>query len=256
MKREDVLPLLNKYFKSAVLEKYPQAILNLHIAEVCEKMNKTNRRLGSKLRSRILTTIAERLRVLYGPWVNVYEPAVNLVECNFHSVYKTEMGRLYGFSPGTLMEKVFFTAHAFERFAERGMSSCNSEFIKIAFRRNLNTDANPADILKTLLIHVYQFCTDQQFMYLDVYEGILVLENVGSIFIVKTFLTYEMDFPKSDWSFTHNASSIMLNDRLKKEFWESNPTVYYGDWKKNKDMDYKFWDSFFSAQKRISTLHY
>lgn len=212
---EEALSALKGHFKAEALEKHPDAMLSMLFREAGKKFldNYHKKKISKSVEEKIKTHIIERLRRFYGEWVNIYD--FDLKKCcfqtNFHSIYKTENGRLYAGSPGTMLDHVFYTAHSFEQFKARSFCFNIYEMVKLAFKRIRNTEPTAADILKFLILNSDEYCIKDNFIYINVMIGVVVFEKLsGGLLIAKTFLAPEMDFPKKGW-FQDTLSGFRLD---------------------------------------------
>jgi hypothetical protein len=221
---DEVIADLNKHFKTIALEKYPQAVLNYSLEEAFHKefKNRTPEKISDNSRKRIIYYVLKELQSHYGEWVNLYNFDRKFRgHTNFEMIYKTEFGRLYGNRPGTFLDHLFYTAHSFEKFKER-YSTENFKYLRMAFQKLFFTDPNSADYLRVLTLNSYDFCETEQFIYVNVHYGILVVEKINdTVLVVKTYLCPEMDYPKTNWFRCHFPAS-MLNG-YRNQIWETDP---------------------------------
>lgn len=210
---KDILKDLNKHFKTAVLERYPQAMLDHYIKTAIDKEFKNKpktSKISDSTRKRLINHLLKELKTHYGEWANIYN-FDRKFRCysNFELIYKTEFGRLYGSYPGTYQDHLFYTAHCFEQFRER-YNEEYFKFFKLAFQRVKLTDPNPADYLRTMAIVATEYCETTQFIYVNVWFGVLVVEKITEkVLVAKTFLTPEMDYPKENWKDTPLMGSML-----------------------------------------------
>jgi hypothetical protein len=201
---DDAIQALNKYFKTVSIEKHPAAMVKLLMDRTADKIFKNFRgsKPSKKLEIQYRDNLTQELRKYYGEWVNVYDFNIKKgrFKSNFEAVYKTEFGRLYGNSPGSIQDHVFYTSHCFEQYKNR--SDCYKVFplLVLAYNRLRNTHPTPADILRFTTLNADQFCWTKKFIYVNVRNGVIVFEKLsGGILIAKTFLLPDMDFPKTGW---------------------------------------------------------
>jgi hypothetical protein len=228
---EEVIADLNKHFKTVLLEQYPEAISAMCLDKALEKefKNKGTIKISEKSRKRIIDHMLKELRSNYGEWINVYNFDKKFRGySNFKVVYKTDLGRLYGSLHGTYLDHLFYTSHCFERFRDR----YNKDLFKnmnLAFKQVKFTTPNPADYLRFLVMNSFKFCETDQFIYIDVMCGILVVEKLSeNLFIAKTFLTYNMFYPKYNWKFSI-IPAMMLSGLMRQQMWEKFPLEHIGD---------------------------
>jgi hypothetical protein len=222
---EEVIADLNKHFKTVALERYPRAMLNICLekAFLKEFKNKDVSKISDNARKRLMEYILTELHTYYGEWVNLYNFDRKLrAYTNFEVTYKTEFGRLYGSMPGTYLDHLFYTAHCFEQFKER-YNEENFRYLRISFQKTLFTNPNPADYLRILTMNSFYFCETDKFIYLDLIYGVLVVEKItNNLFIAKTYLTPEMDYPREGWAFTY-MPAVILSPGLRDQAWEEEP---------------------------------
>jgi len=201
---EDAVQALNRYFKTISVEKHPKAMIKFLMGQTADKILKDyhSPKISKGMEIEFRENLIKDLRKYYGEWVNVYD--LDLKKGRFHSnfeaVFKTEKGRLYGNSPGSIQDHVFYTAHCFEQYKDRG--DCYNVFplLLLAYKRVRNTYPTPADMLRFTTLNADQFCWTEKFIYVNVRNGVLVFEKLPEgILIAKTFLLPDMDFPKTGW---------------------------------------------------------
>lgn len=223
----EVVTDLNKYFKTVVLEKYPDIMFETCLERAILKESKNSnlvnkQKISDNARKRIIDYAIKELHSYYGEWVNLYNLDRKFRgHANFRTVYKTEFGRLYGNHPGTFLDHLFYTAHSFEKFKERYNEKCFKN-LKLAFQRILHTNPNPADYLRILTQNAFEFCETDRFIYVNLQYGILVVEKITDILlVVKTFLTPDMDYPKENWLSVYFPASMLVG--VRKEILEDHP---------------------------------
>ena len=223
---EEVVADLNKHFKTVVLEKYPDIMFEVCFERAFLKESKNSNlgrhKISDNARKRIIDYTIKELHSYYGEWVKLYNLDRKFRgHANFRTVYKTEFGRLYGNQPGTFLDHLFYTAHSFEKFKERSNEEC-FKYLKLAFQKILYTNPNSADYLRILTNNAYEFCETDHFIYVNIAYGILVIEKITDVlYIVKTFLTPEMDYPKENWFSVHYPASMLIG--MRKEIWKEYP---------------------------------
>ena len=201
---EDAKQALNLHFKTVSIEKHPRAMINFLMDRVTEKIFKDyhSPRISKKVEGEYRDSLIADLRKHYGEWVNIYDMDLKKgkFHSNFEAVFKTEYGRLYGNSPGSIQDHVFYTSHCFEQYKDRGNCYRTFPLLLLAYKRVRNTSPTPADILRFTTLNADQFCWTDKFIYVNVRNGVLVFEKLsGGILIAKTFLLPDMDYPKYRW---------------------------------------------------------
>jgi len=208
---EEIIEALNGHFKTVSAEKHPQAMINFIMRKAADKTlknyNKKNK-VSVSTENRLRNNIIQELRKFYGEWANIYGFSIKAAtyRTNFDLIFKTEFGRLYGASPGTIHDHIFFTSHCFEQHKLRG--DCFKQFplLVLAYKRIMKTDPTSADLLRFITINSCEFCFERNFIYVNVLRGILVFEKLSQgVLIAKTYLLPDMDFPKKGWF--HSRSS-------------------------------------------------
>ena len=122
---------------------------------------------------------------------------------NFNRVYNIKgrggHGKLYGSPSHTVCGNIFYTAHSIERFEERVPSFLYDPVTEI-LRQSYKSAPTSADIMVGLVVTSNkEFGVWKDFKYLNLNVGALVLEDLGDIFIAKTFLTPEMLYEDMKW---------------------------------------------------------
>ena len=214
---EEITTALNSHFKTISAEKHPQAMLRFIISNAADKtlknVYKNKSKISIAVQDRFKDGIIMELRRYYGEWANIYNFNLKraVFRSNFDLIFKTEFGRLYGNSPGTIHDHVFYTSHCFEQHALRGDCYKFFPLLTLAYKRIKNTTPTSADILRFIAVNASEFCEDRQFMYVNVDHGVLVFEKLSrGILIAKTFLLPDMDFPKKGW-ITSRCYGFMLD---------------------------------------------
>lgn len=200
--RQDTLQILNKHFEAAAIEKYPKAMIRLIQEQAYHDVvdqNFNKKRISKRLSIKILYRMVEIVRSKYGPWANVTNWSKKYFRTNFEYMYRTEYGKLYGFNPGTRFENCYFTEHALRRFDERGPVVFYSNFLK-AFVKEHYVTPTALDTMKFFMHLSNQYGTKEEFLYLNIGLGILVMEKFDPrVYIVKTFLIPAMLDPDIKW---------------------------------------------------------
>jgi len=225
------LEMLNRYFKTTPSEKHPKAMLSMMFEQTFNKVlgeNFCKKRVGERKAERYYAVLLKRLQGCYGKYINVTNFRIKRVTnsyqlhfgTNFSRVYKTEFGLLYGAPYTGLWEKIFYTYHCFQRFDER----CPEIYRKVAaikIAQNIKTKPTTADIVMTLTMlcrGTFQYAKVNNFYYLNIGPGALVLEGYKEFLIVKTFLMPEMVDKNLKW----------LQPTLKPEYYRK-PSQYFCD---------------------------
>ena len=202
------LDLLNLHFKAVTAEEYPDAIMNLIFREAYEKVlgqfyrkNRVSRRKAKKIKEYILT----KLRRKYGRWINLTNFKIKDVDrvifkTNFNRVYDIKgQGKLYGSPSEQLCGNIFYTTHCLERFEER-IPEFLYEPVTETLKRSFKADPTSADIIVGLVMTSnLEYGVWKEFKYLNLNVGALVLEDLGDVFIAKTFLTPDMLYEDMRW---------------------------------------------------------
>jgi hypothetical protein len=225
--REDILGLLNKHFKTAVLERYPEAMMMTFVENAWNVVlgkDYKKERVSKAARERIRDNILQQLRTYYGKWITVVNFDKKFrFRTNFEYVYKTEHGRLYGNPPNTAFSNLFFTSHSLEQFEERVPLEKYKDF-STAYKRVHGTAPTAADIIPFFVMCCFQYAVHKNFIYLNVNYGILVLEVLSQhVCIAKTFLSPDMNIPLMSWRiirpefklFIDNVDPEILVDKMK-----------------------------------------
>lgn len=202
------LDLLNNHFKAVTAEKHPDAMMNLIFRESFEKIlgvsfakKRISRRKGNAIRDLIL----QKLRKSYGRWISLTNFKIkNVDQCifrtNFNRIYSVEgQGKLYGSPSNSISGGIFYTAHCLERFEER-IPPYFYEPITEKLRKAFKAEPTSADSIFGLVLSCNQeYGVWKDFKYLNLFVGILVLEDLGDVFIAKTFLTPDMLYKDMKW---------------------------------------------------------
>ena len=193
---------LNGHFKTVALEKHPHVMVNLIMNRSYEKTFKNYKKLkiSHSQEEKYKESILHEFKRYYGEWANIYDFSIKRrgFRTNFETIFKTEFGRLYGNSPGSIHDHIFYTSHCFEQYQERGDCYKTFPLLLLAYKQLRNTYPTPADMLRFLVLHANEYCIQDNFIFANVRNGVVVFEKLsGGILIAKTFLLPDMDFPKS-----------------------------------------------------------
>jgi len=202
------LDILKKHFTTVFHEKHPTAMLNLIFNDSYDKIlgkNYRKQRISKRKTKKLRDEIVDRLRHKYGRWINltnfkVKSPNDIRFITNFNRVYRIEgQGKLYGSPSELVCSGIFYTSHCLERFEERADPFLYANVI-IALMEAYKTEPTSADNLVGLIMTSdYEYGRWKDFLYLNVGVGVLVLDDLGEIFIAKTFLTPDMLHPEMKW---------------------------------------------------------
>lgn len=205
---EKYLKILNKHFKTMTCEKHPNAMLNIIFTDAYDKIlgkNFKKQRISKKKGKKLRNEILRRLRTKYGRWINLTnfkakDPGSITFQTNFNRVYRVEdQGILYGSPSEMVCDGIFYTSHCLERFEERADSQLY-EPVTNEMKGIYGTEPTSADIMIGLVMSSnYEYGRWREFCYLNVRVGALVLEDLGDVFIAKTFLTPDMLHSEMKW---------------------------------------------------------
>lgn len=202
------LEKLRKHFRAAPCEKHPDAMIRFIFDEACDEIlgpDFAKERVSDRKAQRINRRMREMLQSRYGPWVNVIhfrkKKRGGLMEfdTNFSRAYRTPAGVLYGMRADGFCKDLFFTSHSFERFVERVLQTFYEDAAE-DIGKAYNTIATGADVAWSL-VHPenIEYAREGQFWYLNLQVGVFVLEDFEDVFVVKTFLEYDMLNRDLEW---------------------------------------------------------
>lgn len=205
------LKLLQNHFDGvSTYEKHPDAMMNIIFTESYQKIlgpNYNKRRIGKRKEKQIKALLLERMKNKYGRWINILNfkfknSNVAVYETNFNRVYRIKnTGILYGSPSNHLCGNIFYTSHCLERFEERVPPEHYFPVIN-ELHRIYKTEPTSADIIVALVLcSNLEYALKDQFCYLNVRVGVLVLEILDNLFIAKTFLTEDMLKDDLQWYF-------------------------------------------------------
>jgi hypothetical protein len=201
---EVYLSLLNNHFTTVTYEKHPDAMMNIIFSGAREKIlgkNFRKERISQRKAKKIEQEITTRLRNKYGKWVNMSFFKIKSVSqmqfiTNLDKVFTVpDHGTLYGSVYHSSCGNIFFTSHALERFEQR-VDKGRYNWFRTWIKGVQKSDPTSVDILCGMIQSsgfVYGRYGD--FCHLNLTLGILVLEDLGDIFIAKTFLSPDMVKP-------------------------------------------------------------
>lgn len=210
------LDILKKHFDAVTCEKHPDAMLNIIFTDAYNKVlgkDYRKERISKRKQKKLREEIINRLRRKYGRWINLTNfkaknPYKISFQTNFNRVYRIKnVGILYGSPSEIVCEGIFYTSHCLERFEERAKPELY-ENVTNTLKHLYKTEPTSADILMGLILTSdYEYGkwkstvygTEKKFYYLNVSVGALALEDLGDVFIAKTFLTPDMLHPKMKW---------------------------------------------------------
>lgn len=198
------LGLLNNHFATVTYEKHPDAMMNIIFSSAREKIlgkNFRKERISQRKANKIEKEIKTRLRNKYGKWVNMSFFKIKDISkmqfiTNLDKVFTVpDHGTLYGSVYHSTCGNIFFTSHSLERFEER-VDKKKYNWFQMWAKHSQKSEPTSVDILCGMIQSsgfVYGRYGD--FCHLNLTLGILVLEDLGDIFIAKTFLSPEMIKP-------------------------------------------------------------
>lgn len=196
--QKKVLEILNKAFRAAALEKYDSCMLNMVLQEGIKKYGLGRDLLSAHQYSRIQKHMNQRLKSMYGSYVNVLQHKGRFL-CNLNMAYKTDQGRIYN-TMSTM--NLFVTTHALERFEERTREVCEfPDMIRasLEFKNKWGVKPTPFDIMDGFLGVSHEFIFMGSSCYINIGLGVLVADEYdGLVYIGKTFLAPSMA-PKGRW---------------------------------------------------------
>jgi len=198
------LKLLKKHFGKdnvSTFEEHPDAMISIiwsrTFDEICGK-NYQKKRIPQRKQKAIKEKILQKLRSKYGRWINLTNIKFKGVgnasyQTNFNRVYKIKnSGILYGSPNRGSCGNIFVTSHCIERLEERVDPRAYSPLTE-DLKRIYKTDPTSADILVGLILNSNkEYAMKDGYCYLNIRMGVLALEDLGDIFIAKTFLTPDM----------------------------------------------------------------
>jgi hypothetical protein len=206
---KSVLEMLNRHFKATTFEKYPEAMMSIIMQQAGEKIlgkNYQKDRISKRKSEQLYKHMLNRLQGSYGKYINIThfkakDPWSVKFSTNFNRVFKTDFGVLYGSLSVGLWKTVFYISHCFERFAERRDAFLCNPLIKI-LTEYLKTKPTDADIIMALVSlgnGGFEYGRKENFYYLNINVGIVVLEDFEEFFVAKTFLDTDMVDPNWVW---------------------------------------------------------
>jgi len=211
--REACLKTLNENFRATSLEQYNEAMMSVALKEGLEKYGHGKERLSLHQYARVQKHMIHRLRLRYGPYINVFRKK-DRFGCNLKDCYKTDMGRLYN-SMG--IRNLFVTTHAIERFEERTVAFDDTPFIiktRMDYQKSSGTNPTAWDLMEDQLNHAYQYTRTGNNMHVNLGVGVLAVDMLPNMVCIgKTFLTPDMA-PKTGWREDPEEYLIILNDLI------------------------------------------
>lgn len=196
------LDLLKKHFEDVTtFEQHPDAMIGLiwsrTFDEVCGK-NFDKERVAKRKQKAIEKKLLQKLRSKYGRWINFTNLKFKSVghvtyRTNFNRVYKIkDYGTLYGSPNYDICSNIFLTSHCLERFEER-VPPETYEPITENLKKDFKADPTSADVMVGLILSSNkEYALKDNYCYLNIRVGVLILENLDEIFIAKTFYTPDM----------------------------------------------------------------
>ncbi len=201
--------LLRSHFPSVeTFEKYPDAAFNMMLTSICNKVlgkNFAKERVSQRKAKKINAMVLTRLEQKYGRWITFTNFKIKrhlslFYKTNLHLCFRVkDLGILYGCDPHTISGNIFFTSHALQRFEERADAVY---LLPLHERLRAVFKAHPTsyDLLNFLIkASNQQYGRKDNYCYLNVVVGYLVLEDLGDVFIAKTFYSNEMVKDKLKW---------------------------------------------------------
>lgn len=205
---EKYLEILNKYFETETFEKHPDAMLNIMFTNTFDEVlgpNFFKSRISKRKEKKIKERLIKKLQSKYGRWINITNFKIKDIDhvrflTNFNRVYKVKgLGILYGCPSERVCGGVFYTQHCLERFEER-LDPVFYSPLALELKKSYGVEPTIADILVGMVMTSnFEYAQKDQFYYLNIRVGILVLKNFQDVFIVKTFLTPEMLQTPLEW---------------------------------------------------------
>lgn len=229
------LSLLNNYFKTITYEKHTDAMMNIIFTNARTKVlgkNFDKKRISRKKAKKIREEVSRVLRGKYGKWVSlsrfkIKSREVMLFATNLDKVFTVPgYGKLYGAYYKSVCGNIFFTSHSLQRFEERTDKESSASMSEM-FKAQSDLDATSVDILCGLIfMSAFIHGRVGDYIHLALPTGILVLEDLGDVFIGKTFLAPGM-IKEVEWyrpiidittEYCHNAKSFatVVNGDTKK----------------------------------------
>ncbi len=195
------LSLLNSHFKTVNYEKHTDAMMNVIFTDARLKVlgkNFQKQRISRRKATKIKEEISNRLKRKYGKWVSLSAFKIKNVDTiafqtNLDKVFKVPgYGALYGAYYKTACGNIFFTSHSLERFEERTEKNVHKALTSIFTHKN-NLEVTSIDILCGLIFTcAFVYGRIDKYIHLALPTGILVLEDLGDVFVAKTFLSSDM----------------------------------------------------------------
>jgi len=195
------LSLLNNHFKTITYEKHIDAMINIIFTEVKDKVlgkKFDKKRISRKKGIKIRKGVSDKLKHKYGKWVSlsrfkIKDRSTIAFQTNLDKVFRVPgYGTLYGAYYRSACGNIFFTSHALERFEQR-TDADTSKALASLFKDQLDTEATSVDLLCGLIFTcAFVYGKIGKFIHLALPTGVLVLEDLGDVFIAKTFLGPDM----------------------------------------------------------------
>lgn len=258
---EKVLERLQRHFPGIVpAEKYPDAMMTLLIDEVCDQVlgkNYKKERISRRNCEKIKKKILDRLRKKYGRWINLNnfkfkKPGQMAFSSNFSRVYRNGSGYLYNIPVG-FFDEMFLSDHCMERFEERSYLPMYRPIYDIAERYGKG-EPTTADILFQLLVNTnYEYARRDEFVYLNLRIGVIVLEDLGDLYIAKTFLFPGMLKMDVEW-----RQPLLNEDQYHNtlDYWDSIRDIFKLDYIKIKGPDFLIDSEILEGLKMLDELNF
>lgn len=198
------LALLNEHFKTVLLEKYNDAMLNLIFSDACDSVlgkNFAKKRISARKEKKLKEYIATKLRKKYGRWISftnfkIKSPHNIQFRTNLDKMYTVPgHGKLFGANYHTACGNIFYTEHCLERFEER-VDHKLYNFIMGNIKEVAGAYPTGVDVLSMMILSSrLEYGKVEGYYHVNITSGILVLEDFGNVFIAKTFLSPDMIKP-------------------------------------------------------------
>jgi len=238
------LSLLNSHFKTVTYEEHPDAMMNVIFTDARTKVlgkNFQKKRISQRKAKKIKEEVSNRLKRKYGKWVSLSHFKIKDVDTiafqtNLDKVFKVPgYGALYGAYYRTACGNIFFSSHSLERFEERTEQNVY-EIVSDLFREGHKSEPTSVDILCGLIfMSTFVHGRINKYLHLALPTGILVLEDLGDIFVAKTFLSPEMIKectwykPDVDHTMQQRYESNSFADVINKPSEVTDPPVFVQD---------------------------
>jgi hypothetical protein len=176
-------------------------------------------RVSEHKKKKIKKLIFQKLKSKYGKYVYLHNFRIkNPQQCNF----KTNLDTIftvpgYGFLYGCYYHKacgnIFLTQHCLERFEERVDKNSLIGLTEVLRQAHEVDHPTDVDLISALIISCnFEYSRYESYLHLNIGVGILVLEDLGEVYIAKTFLSPSMCPPpgKYKW-YRHEHLEVAYN---------------------------------------------